>query len=242
MRKLVYNLFCLLFILALSQTGNAQFAEERKIEDNEVVIEDQQMNIVVIDAESKEETESDVVVRGLNPRKPVIIEDVTDTIIEIKNYRLYTVSCLKKGYMYYNQKFWPDEVQVHYQKVDLQPLEIGLKTDIRDIMFLGDKTAIYAKSKPAIDELIEWMKLNDNVKIAIIGHVNGPNNDRSERFYRKVSLERAQAVVDYMIENGIDADRLDAKGAGNTEMIYPDPQTTWENEANRRVEIEVIGL
>lgn len=236
--KLTYICVAVFFV----QSMNAQFAEERKITENEVIIENQQMNIKVVDAQTKENTSSDVVVRGLNARKPILMTNISDTVFEIKNYRLYTVSCLKKGYMYYNEKFWPNEVQVHLQEVELEPLALGLKTDIRDIYFLGDKTSIYAKSKPAIDELVDWMKLNENVTLAIIGHVNGPNNEKSERFYRKASQERAASVVQYMVSQGIPMERLDSRGAGNTEMIYPDPQTNWENEANRRVEIEIIGL
>jgi outer membrane protein OmpA-like peptidoglycan-associated protein len=113
---------------------------------------------------------------------------------------------------------------------------------MREITFLGDKTEIYARSKPALDDVIRWLQLNSSVSIAIIGHVNGPDNERSARFYQKASLERAKAVRDYLIENGINEARLDIKGAGNTEMIYADPATDWQNEANRRIEIEIIGL
>jgi outer membrane protein OmpA-like peptidoglycan-associated protein len=49
-------------------------------------------------------------------------------------------------------------------------------------------------------------------------------------------------VRDYLIQRGIEPERLATKGAGNTQMIYPDPQTEWETQANRRIEIEVIGL
>jgi outer membrane protein OmpA-like peptidoglycan-associated protein len=144
--------------------------------------------------------------------------------------------------MYYAEKFWPEEKAVHTQEVRLKPLATGLKTDIRDIVFLGDKTEIYHKSKPALDELIEFLTLNKSVRIAVIGHVNGPDNDRSERVYRKASIERAQAVVDYLVGAGIDPERLEAVGKGNTEMIYADPQTEWQNEANRRIEIEILSL
>ena len=86
------------------------------------------------------------------------------------------------------------------------------------------------------------MTLNPTVKIAVIGHVNGPDNNKSQKFYNKASTMRAKAVVDYLIAQGIDSERLEAKGAGNTEMLFPEPNTDWEHEANRRIEIEVVGL
>ncbi|MCB1148245.1 MAG: OmpA family protein, partial [Leptospiraceae bacterium] len=154
----------------------------------------------------------------------------------------FNITCLKKGYMYYAHKFWPDEKSVHEENITLMPLKKGLKTDVREITFLGDETEIYHKSKPALDELIEFLHQNPGMKLAIIGHVNGPDKQKSENFYRKASMKRAQSVVDYLIKSGISKDRLEARGAGNTQMIYPNPKTDWQSEANRRIEIEVIDL
>ena len=238
------NLPTLLVLIGatVASSTSAQFVQEKSISSNEVSIDKQQMHISILDSETSEALASDLNIYGLNPRKAVVMESVADTTFEIRNYRLYTISSVKKGYMYYSDKFWPDEASVHEQAVVLRPLEVGLKTDVRDITFLGDKTEIYHKSKPALAEIMEFMKLNPTVSIAIIGHVNGPDNAKSQRFYEKVSLARAEAEVNYLVEAGIDQRRLSAKGAGNQEMIYPDPVTDWQNEANRRIEIEVTGL
>lgn len=232
----------LVFALALVSTAHSQFVTDRAIKEGEASPEFQVMNISVFDAATKQPLPSDIRVKGLNPRKAIEFENVTDTVIEIRNYRMYSVSCVKPGYMFYAEKFWPDESMVHTQPVALRPLEVGLKTDVRDVVFLGDKTQIYHKSKPALDELIEFLEINKSVQIAIIGHVNGPDNNRAQRVYQKASLARAKSVRDYLVDNGVDPKRLEVRGAGNTEMIYPDPITDWQNEANRRIEIEITGL
>lgn len=242
MKKYSLILICLGFLSTINITLKAQFVQEREINEEDNYVEDQEMNVVVVDHSNGSPLMNDVIIRGYNPRKVVTFEDVRDTVFNIKNYRLYTVSAIRKGYMYYNKKFWPDEKKVHFQRVNLKPLELGLKTDIRDIYFLGNETKIYHKSKPAIEELVAWMKLNKTVSIRIIGHVNGPNNDYPQRVYNKASLERAEAVVDFMISLGVSKNRLEAAGVGNSEMVYKDPQTNWENEANRRVEVELIKL
>lgn len=226
--------------LFVTTTASAQFTQERKIATNEPTITKQEMHLTVIDAESKEFTPTDVMVKGLNSRRTTTFASVRDTTFEIRNYRLYTVSCIKAGYMYYNKKFWPEATHVHEQNISLRPIQAGLKTDIRDITFLGNKTEIYHKSKESLSELIEWMNLNPSVKVAIIGHVNGPDDSRSERFYQKASEDRAGAVVQYLIEHGIAEERLVAKGGGNKEMIYANPQTDWESQANRRIEVEIL--
>ena len=239
--KIHFTLATLTVILAASSV-HGQFVQEKEISDTEKYLTYQEMQLVVFDDKTTAPLTADVTVIGLHPRDPIVFENIADTLFEIKNYRLYTVSCAKVGYMYYSEKFWPDEELIHQQKVGLHPLEVGLKTDIQDITFLGNKTEIYHKSKPALDDLAGWLKDNPKVKIAVIGHVNGPDASKSRKFYMDASVDRAKAVVEYLISLGISADRLVAKGAGNSEMVYPDPQTDWQNQANRRIQIEILEI
>lgn len=237
-----------IFILGFSQSSKAQFVEERSIDTlNMAEREDQKMMIKIYDADTKKPIASDVIVKGINARKPIVYKAVTDTSIIIKHYRRYSVSVVQKGYMYYAHKFWPDEDEIHKENIALQPLEVGASATIEDIVFMGDEVVMHSKSSFALNELVSFMKLNEEAKILIIGHANGPKNDKgkSEKapaFYRKASEQRAEAVRDYLINHGIQADRLATEGKGNSEMIYPDPKTDWETQMNRRVEIEIIGL
>jgi len=230
------------FLLAVPVFTQAQFVQEKKISNDEAFLGRQYMNIQVKHHTSGEELDADIRVKGLNSRKQVVMPSVMDTTFEISNYRLYTVSCIKEGFMYYSEKFWPDEKQIHLQEVRLKPLAVGLKTDVRDITFLGDQTSIYHKSKPMLEELKEFLDLNPTIKVAIIGHVNGPDNRKSKKFYDKASQERAQAVIDYLIDLGVEEERLEVQGRGNTEMLFPDPKTDWQNEANRRVQIMITSI
>jgi len=189
--------------------------------------------------------DADVMVKGLNPRKTVVFKNFTDSTLIIKNYRIYTISVVKEGYMYYAHKFWPSEADIHYERIELKPLSVGLKTSIEDITFLGDETQLYHKSVPALEELVQFLTINPSVKICVIGHANCPVNEEkknSDAYYRRASEKRAEAVVDYLVQHGIASDRLSTRGMGSKQMLYPDPQTEWQVSANRRVEIEVIGL
>lgn len=234
------SILVLLSILAPRVIG--QFVQEKEITDNGKHITYQEMQIAVTDASNQEPIVTEVRVNGIHPKNTTVFKSISDTIFEIKNYRLYSVSCVEKGFMYYTEKFWPDEKTVHLQKIELQPLEIGLKMDIRDITFLGNKVAIYRSSRPALAQLIEWLELNPNVSVSIIGHVNGPDNNHSKKFYLKASKDRSQAVVAYLVEKGIDPERLSVDGKGNTQMIYENPSTDWQNKANRRIEIKITDI
>jgi outer membrane protein OmpA-like peptidoglycan-associated protein len=241
--RLIVVFLCFLF----SDFAAGQFVEEKKIDTTGISrdVENQQMVIKILDASSKKNHRADVVVKGINPRKPVLLSQVQDTVLFIKNYRRYTVSVVSEGYMYFAHKFWPDEAETHNETIELEPLEVGLKTTIEDIVFPGDEITLHAKSNFALEELVLFMKKNPDVKIKIIGHANGPKDQkgaRSANFYRKVTEQRAQSVRDYLIRKGIKADRLATEGKGNTEMLYANPITDWQTQMNRRIEIEVIGL
>lgn len=243
MKRIVFA--CALIAGVFAQvTSAAQFTLDKAVDStNNAEIEEQKLVLQVLDGATKRPLEADVIIKGLNPRKPVTFKGISDTALVFKSYRLYSVSVVKKGYMYYARKFWPDESVEHIERIELRPLKIGLKTSIEDITFLGDQTDIYHKSLPALQEIMDFMQVNPDVKISIIGHANGPESEKKgPAFYKKGSEKRAEAVRDYLVQRGIAADRLATRGAGNSEMIYPDPQTEWETQANRRIEIEVIGL
>ena len=85
------------------------------------------------------------------------------------------------------------------------------------------------------------MEKNPNVTIQINGHVNAPRQ-KNTHGAQKMSTERAKALRDYLIENEIPKKRVKYKGFGNTQMIYPIPNSHEEERANRRVEIEILKI
>jgi OmpA-OmpF porin, OOP family len=69
-----------------------------------------------------------------------------------------------------------------------------------------------------------------------VGHVNAPDM-KNIRQLKKLSQERAEAVKKYLVEKGIESNRISCTGAGNSQMKYRKPMTEMQNEENRRVEI-----
>ncbi len=223
----------------------AQFTTEKAIDTTQTqFIEEQKMQLLVTDFRTKRVMEADVLVKGLNPRKTVVFKELSDTTVVLKKYREYTVSVIKEGFMYFAHKFWPDESVTHLERIELRPLSIGLSTSIEDIFFLGDETEIYYKSIPALEELILFLNANPSVKICVVGNANGPigTEQKSDSYYRKASEKRSESVRDYLIQHGIAEDRLTIRGDGNKSMLYPDPQTEWQVNANRRIEIEITEM
>jgi tetratricopeptide (TPR) repeat protein len=77
-----------------------------------------------------------------------------------------------------------------------------------------------------------------NETLAVVGHTDDTEfkEGSSQEGNQKLSLSRAQAVIDLLAQNGVDPSRLIARGMGDTQPLVPN--TSPENRAkNRRVEL-----
>ncbi len=70
-----------------------------------------------------------------------------------------------------------------------------------------------------------------NGGVRIIGHTDAVGSDGDNLI---LSLRRAQTVRDFLIQNGVTPDRIEAQGRGEQQLAMPEDP---ENEANRRVEL-----
>lgn len=126
----------------------------------------------------------------------------------------------------------PSKIELWHQK----KLKKGDIINLENILFVGGEAKFLKSSYKDLDLLVATLTKNTNLHILIMGHVNAPNKPNTNKNI-KLSNERAKAVMDYLITKGIDASRLEAKGYGNSRMIYPNAQTDAQMKLNRRVEI-----
>jgi len=94
-----------------------------------------------------------------------------------------------------------------------------------------------SESTGELDRLVELMKDMSTLKIEIGGHTD---NVSSAAFNLKLSKARAKSVVDYLVSNGIDANRLTYKGYGFEQPIASN-KTEEGRQLNRRTEFKVIS-
>lgn len=115
---------------------------------------------------------------------------------------------------------------------------------IKNIYYPYDKAYLTDKSLITIDTtLLEILNNNPDLIIEIGSHTDSKGSDK---YNEELSQRRAQSVVDYLLEKGIDRERLKAKGYGETVPIEPntneDGTDNVEGRAkNRRTEFKVIG-
>ena len=84
---------------------------------------------------------------------------------------------------------------------------------LENIFYEFDKATLTETSTMALDSLIVLLEDNPNVTIELGAHCDYKG---SEAYNQRLSQKRAEAVVDYLIKGGIAADRLVAKGYGET--------------------------
>jgi len=148
-----------------------------------------------------------------------------------------TIRIDSEGYYSRDLLEFPIPATTHNDTVLLIPITHGSITKLDDIYFAGGLAVILEESMPRLKRLKDFLLLNPTISIEVQGHVNdeGGNSLSSQRLSKK----RAKRILEYLIESGIEPERLTAVGYGNTKPIYPKPETEEQKEANRRVEVKI---
>lgn len=117
-------------------------------------------------------------------------------------------------------------------------MKVGQTIRIEKLYFDADSTNIKSSSYPVLDELYQFMSSNTDVSIEVGGHTN---DIPAEFFCDKLSTARAKAVADYLIKKGIHDSRVQYKGYGKRNPLFPN--VTPENrKRNQRVEIKILSI
>lgn len=118
----------------------------------------------------------------------------------------------------------------------LVPIKAGQIIRMNNIFFEFAKSILMDESFEELDRLANLMKTNLNMKIQISGHTDGVGSNESNL---KLSQERAQSVVDYLVSKGIEPARLKAVGYGKSMPIATN-ETEEGRAINRRVEFQIL--
>ena len=123
---------------------------------------------------------------------------------------LFLGSC--KGYLNHQEHLRVDSVKKSEEYVLQFPLaSITAPVMIDNIFYDFDKATLRPESAVALDKLVELLKENPNVTIELSAHCDykGP-----AEYNKRLSQRRAETVVKYLTEHGIESDRLTPVGYG----------------------------
>lgn len=126
----------------------------------------------------------------------------------------YVMLATCKGYLNHKEEIRVPKV-TESQEYTLQfPLpSISSPVLIRNIFFDFGKATLRPESSEALDKLVVMLEENPNITIELGAHTDYHS---SEAFNMNLSQQRAKAVCDYLVEHGVNAERLTPKGYGET--------------------------
>jgi len=121
----------------------------------------------------------------------------------------------------------PDEV----------PKEVAAFTGvIQGIEFDRAKATIRNTSVRTLSKAVDVLKKHPSVRVEISGHTS---SEGDAEFNQKLSEERAAAVKAWLVDHGIESDRIETRGAGPSEPIA-DNKTAAGRAKNRRIEFKLL--
>ena len=178
----------------------------------------------------------------------------------------YVMLAGARGYLNARQEFVSDTAEEDAEYgVDFILASITKPVVIENIFYDYDRATLRPESKEALDEMVQVLNDNPNVTIEMASHTDRHGSDA---YNIDLSARRARSVIDYLIEHGIPAERLQSQGYGESrpktitkklareypqfkegdvlteqyiEQLSPEDQAI-ADQINRRTEFQVLSI
>jgi outer membrane protein OmpA-like peptidoglycan-associated protein/tetratricopeptide (TPR) repeat protein len=151
----------------------------------------------------------------------------------------YGIAVKAPGYLFHSENFdvmEPIGFNMINKEIELKNIKKGSKIALRNIFFDSGKSTLKLESNAELDRLVQLLKDVPSLRIEISGHTD---NVGSEGMNQKLSQDRADAVVAYLVTKGIDKSRLESKGYGSNRPVTSN-NTSEGKQQNRRTEFEIL--
>ena len=165
--------------------------------------------------------------------------------------KTYGLSVEADGYVFYSDRFElnpQSSVEQPYELIiDLQPLPSTLAENdsntpesppvvLRNVQFASNSAALKPESRSELERLLALLASNSSLRIRLQGHTDdiGEENDNLQ-----LSQRRADAVKSWLLANGIEAERLETRGFGESRPLLPNDSDA-NRALNRRTEFVIL--
>jgi outer membrane protein OmpA-like peptidoglycan-associated protein len=168
--------------------------------------------------------------------------------IDIELGKFYNIFGSKSGYLNNSNNFSSRDIKkdenkrIRRFKVELELNKVikGKEFTLENIYYDFSKYEIREDAKPTLDMLVRMLRENPETKIQLSSHTDCRGNDAYNEW---LSQKRAESAVNYLIEKGVDVDRLTAKGYGETRPTNTcscNNCSEEEHQANRRTTFTIL--
>jgi outer membrane protein OmpA-like peptidoglycan-associated protein len=199
---------------------------------------------IVMDMKTKRPLESKLEL--VNNEDGMLIEEINTNadqgkyLVMLPSGGDYAIAVSSPGYLFHSENFIIAAAEGFKQvekDILLKRIEVGSSIVLKNIFFDFDKSTLREVSYTELNRLLELLVKSPNLKIEISGHTD---NKGSRGYNKRLSLSRAKSVVNYLIDKGIDKNRLEFKGFGFDKPIASN-DTDDGRQLNRRTEFTIIG-
>jgi len=199
----------------------------------------------VLDEKTKKPIEAKIIIETLQDGKEI---GVANSNPKTGEYTIILPAGEKYGFLAEAEDYLSEHQNMDLTKITeykelnrdlfLVPIRLNETVVLNNIFFPPSKWALTRDSKPELERVLAFMVNHPNIKVEIGGHTN---DACSEEFCRLLSTNRAKAVYNYLVQNGITNKRVAFKGYGSRFPRYSN-DTSEGRRKNRRVEFKIIGV
>ena len=208
---------------------------------------------------------TDIDTKEILPNAKVILFDdkmnkISETTSSDKGAYSFKVECNKKYYVRASkeeyettEKSFGPVTKTGKSKLDIElkrnifPIEVGTDLakilDVSIIYFDLDKWNIRPDAAEDLEKIIAVMNQYPNMSIDIRSHTD---SRQTHKYNELLSDRRAKSTLEFMVKNGINRNRLTAKGYGETQLVNncsdDVPCSEAEHQKNRRSEFIVLKM
>ena len=116
--------------------------------------------------------------------------------------------------------------------------------ELPNLLFQGGRHYLINESNASLDTLVRILKSKPLLRIEIQGHVccttyqdDGYDWDTKTH---NLSVNRAKAIMAFLVKKGISSTRLRTKGFGGSQKLFPSEENKYQRQRNRRVEVMIL--
>lgn len=198
----------------------------------------------VLDAETKKPVTANVFYEALPSGK--LAGTATSSAVDgsyrvgLVNGTLYGVRAEADGYYALSEQFDARTIGAYGESdrdLFLTPIKMNVAIRLNNVFFDVGRYELRTESYPELDRLVDFLKKNATIRIALAGHTDNVGADADNM---KLSQDRINSVQTYVVAKGIPASRLTAKGFGETTPVASN-ETDDGRQQNRRVEFTIVS-
>lgn len=202
----------------------------------------QEVTIQLVDAETKSSVNAEIIIenqsRGENITiKKAQMQNGTVTVKLRSNEKYNMIIHDAKGHSFVSRSIDTSQ-KITSLDINLMPLKVNASVKLNNVTFAPTTSILMPESRLELEQLVTLLKENPRMKIEIAAHTDNVGNAQRNQV---LSESRATKVAAYLVESGIAAGRVKAKGYGQSHPIAPN-DTEANRATNSRVEYKILSV